>query len=344
LDSARNQIKDFFKNRGENLLITITTFCGLWWLLNRLRRWILRLNLFAQLSPAFGKLFSAAYNIFILIICLIVGLACLYFFNDWLLISLIVMILLLVAWTSRQYFPTFLQEIKLIVNLGTVREGERFIWNSVPWLVKDIGLSAILINENLQGGELRLPVRDLIDKHSRPVVEGEPWFPTKVKDWVILSDGSYGCVKHQTLEQVILRMKGDSLKFYSTIEFMNNSPLNISAGFRYCIELGMDYKVQDRIGEDIPRLIENGLKNILAKFFLGDSPDFTFLEVRFDNPATSSLNLMIIVHVDGKCADHYEENRREIQTALVQICNENNLTIPYSQLTVNMADNPPTPE
>jgi hypothetical protein len=344
LDSAKNQVKDFFKNRGKNLLITIATFCGLWWLLNRLRRWILRLNLFAQLSPAFGKLFSAAYNIFILIICLIVGLACLYFFNDWLLISLIVMILLLVAWTSRQYLPTFLQEIKLIVNLGTVREGERFIWNSVPWLVRDIGLSAILVNENLQGGELRLPVRDLIDKHSRPVVEGEPWFPTKVKDWVILNDGSYGCVKHQTLEQVVLRMKGDSLKFYSTIEFMNHSPLNISTGFRYCIELGLDYKVQGRIGEEIPTLIENGLKNILAKFFTGNSPDFTFLEVRFDNPAASSLNLMIIVHADGKCADRYEENRREIQTALVQICNENNLTIPFSQLTVNMADNSPTPE
>jgi hypothetical protein len=344
LDTAKNQVKDFLKNRGKNLLITITTFCGLWWLLNRLRRWILRLNLFAQLSPAFGKLFSAAYNIFILIICLIVGLACLYFFNDWLLISLIVMILLLVAWTSRQYLPTFLQEIKLIVNLGTVREGERFIWNNVPWLVRDIGLSAILVNENLQGGELRLPVRDLIDKHSRPVVEGEPWFPTKVKDWVILNDGSYGCVKHQTLEQVVLRMKGDSLKFYSTIEFMNHSPLNISAGFRYCIELGLDYKVQDRIGEEIPTLIENGLKNILAKFFTGDSPDFTFLEVRFDNPSASSLNLMIIIHADGKCADRYEENRREIQTALVQTCNENNLTIPFSQLTINMADNPPTPE
>jgi hypothetical protein len=342
LDSAKNQVKDFFKNRGKNLLITIATFCGLWWLLNRLRRWILRLNLFAQLSPAFGKLFSAAYNIFILIICLIVGLACLYFFNDWLLISLIVMVLILVAWTSRQYLPTFLQEIKLIVNLGTVREGERLIWNNVPWLVRDIGLSAILVNENLQGGELRLPVRDLIDKHSRPVVESEPWFPTKVKDWVILNDGSYGCVKHQTLEQVVLRMKGDSLKFYSTIEFMNHSPLNISAGFRYCIELGLDYKVQNRIGEEIPTLIENGLKNILAKYFTGDSPDLTFLEVRFDNPAASSLNLMIIVHADGKCAERYEENRREIQTALIQICNENNLTIPFSQLTVNMA--PPTPE
>ena len=338
IDSAKSQIKDFFKNRGKNLLITIATFCGLWWLLNRLRKWILRFNLFSQLSPAFGKLFSAAYNIFILIICLLVGMACLYFFNDWLLISLIVMVLILVAWTSRQYLPTFLQEIKLIVNLGTVREGERFIWNGVPWLVRDIGLSATLVNSYLEGGEIRLPVRDLIDKHSRPVVEGEPWFPTKTKDWVILNDGSYGWVKHQTLEQVILSLKGGSLKYYSTAEFLSQSPLNISTGFRYCIEFGLDYGVQSRICEEIPALIENGLKDSLAKFFEGPSPDFNFLEVRFDNPGASSLNLMIIIHADGKCADRHEENRREIQTALVQICNTNNLKIPFNQMTINMAD------
>lgn len=346
IDSAKNQIKDFFKNRGKNLLITIATFCGLWWLLNRLRKWVLQLNLFSQLSPAFGKLFSAAYNIFILIICLLVGMACLYFFNDWLLISLIVMVLILVAWTSRQYLPTFLQEIKLIVNLGTVREGERFIWNGVPWLVKDIGLSATLVNANLEGGEIRLPVRDLIDKHSRPVVEGEPWFPTKTKDWVILSDGSYGWVKHQTLEQVILSLKGDSLKYYSTADFLSQSPLNISTGFRYCIEFGLDYGVQSRICEEIPTLIESGLKNLLSKYFEGTAPDFNFIEVRFDNPGASSLNLMVVIHVDGKCADRHEENRREIQKALVQICNTNNLTIPFNQLTINMADgaqgsNPP---
>ncbi len=346
IDSAKNQIKDFFKNRGKNLLITIATFCGLWWLLNRLRKWVLRFNLFSQLSPAFGKLFSAAYNIFILIICLLVGMACLYFFNDWLLISLIVMVLILVAWTSRQYLPTFLQEIKLIVNLGTVREGERFIWNGVPWLVKDIGLSATLVNSDLEGGEIRLPVRDLIEKHSRPVVEGEPWFPTKTKDWVILNDGSYGWVKHQTLEQVILSLKGDSLKYYSTADFLSQSPLNISTGFRYCIEFGLDYGEQSRICEEIPMLIESGLKNLLSNYFEGTSPDFIFLEVSFDNPGASSLNLMVVIHANGKCADRHEENRREIQKALVQLCNANNLTIPFNQLTINMADgaqgsNPP---
>ena len=248
------------------------------------------------------------------------------------------MVLILVAWTSRQYIPTFLQEIKLIVNLGTVREGERMVWNGVPWLIKDIGLNATLSNENLEGGEIRLPVKDLIGKNSRPVVEGESWFPTKTKDWVILSDGSYGWIKHQTLEQVILSLKGDSLKFYSTEDFLSQSPLNISTGFRYCIEFGLDYEVQNRICDEIPRLFENRLKNILSNFFDGPSPDFSFLEVRFDNPGPSALNLMIVIHADGKCADRHEENRREIQTALVQISNENNLKIPFSQLTINMAD------
>ena len=53
---------------------------------------------------------------------------------------------------------------------------------------------------------------------------------------------------------------------------------------------------------------------------------------------------MIIIHVDEKYADRYEENRREIQTALIRIYNENNLSIPFSQLTINMAEHPPIPE
>ena len=86
------------------------------------------------------------------------------------------------------------------------------------------------------------------------------------------------------------------------------------------------------------------MKNILAKFFTGASPDFTFLEVRFDNPAASSLNLMIIIHADEKCTDRYEEDRRESQTALIRIYKENNLSIPFSQLTISMAENPSIPE
>ena len=112
------------------------------------------------------------------------------------------------------------------------------------------------------------------------------------------------------------------------------------------IEFDLDYGVQSRICEEIPTLIESGLKNLLSKYFEGISPGFNFLEVRFDNPGASSLNLMVVIHANGKCANRHEENRKEIQKALVQICNTNNLTIPFNQLTINMADgaqgsNPP---
>ena len=93
---------------------------------------------------------------------------------------------------------------------------------------------------------------------------------------------------------------------------------------------GFARKLKHWVGSD--------LKNLLFKFFEGTSSDFNFLEVRFDNPGASSLNLMVVIHLNGKCPDPHEENRREIQMALVQFCNTNNLTTPFNQLTINMAD------
>ncbi len=338
VDAATETIKDFVKNRGRNLLVTIAAFIGLWWVLSRLRKWILARKFLSSRTSSIGKLFSAAYNFVVLLFCLLVGLACLYFFNDWLLITLIIMGLFLLVWTSRQWIPKFLQEIRLIVNLGTVKENERLIWKGVPWLVEEIRLQATLINERLEGGELKLPLHELIGQHSRPVVDHEPWFPTRTGDWVILSDSSYGRVESQTMEQVVLKLKGGALKFYPTPDFLTLNPVNISNGFRYAIEFGLDYGVQERVIDALPRLFEEGLQKHLARHFEGSPPDFTFLEVSFDHAGSSSLNLMIIVHVDGRCAARFEENKREIQSVLVRICNENDLTIPFNRLTIDLAN------
>jgi hypothetical protein len=100
------------------------------------------------------------------------------------------------------------------------------------------------------------------------------------------------------------------------------------------IEFGLDYEVQSRICEAIPTLIRSGLKNLLFKSFEGTFPDFNFLEVRFDNPGAHSLNQMVVIHANGEYADCHAENRREIQKALVQLCNTNNLTTPFNQLTI----------
>jgi hypothetical protein len=337
VETATKTIKKFFQTRGRNLLVTILMFAGFWWVLSRLRRWILTRKFLTNRNSSIGKLFSAAYNVVVLLFCMFIGLACLYFFNDWLLITLIIMGIFFVLWTSRQWIPQFFDEIKLIVDLGTVREGQRLIWQGVPWLVKEIRLHATLVNDRLQGGEIILPLYQLIDMNSRPVVENEPWFPTRLNDWVLLGDDFYGKIEYQTMEQVVVNLKeGGALKYYKTEDFLAQNPVNISDGFEYSIEFGLDYEIQDRICDEIPVLFTTEIKRHLLLHFEGDDPNFYQLEVLLDNAGASSLNLVVEVYVHGRCAHLYEECRREIITTLVRICNEHNLGIPFNQLTVHL--------
>jgi small-conductance mechanosensitive channel len=336
VDSTTRMMKDFFRNRGRNLLATAGTFIGLWWILSRLRKWLVNNFVIKRLSPAFAKVFSAGYNAFVVVICFAASLACLYFFNDWLLLSLLAVSLLLAGWTSRHWIPRFLQEIKFVMNLGSVREDERFIWQGIPWRVKKIGLYTTLVNDSLEGGVIRLPVRNLFDQVSRQVVSSEPWFPSVKGDWVMLADTTYGQVQNQSMEQVIIKLKGDALKTYTVENYLAQTPLNISQGFRFSIEFGLDYSVQEKVCDEIPQLFDKGLRKKLQSHFAGEPPDFNFMEVKFDNAGNSSLNLMIVVHVDGRCAELYEELQREIQSALVSLCNENQLVIPFNRLTVDL--------
>jgi hypothetical protein len=153
---------------------------------------------------------------------------------------------------------------------------------------------------------------------------------------VILADTTYGQVQNQSMEQVIIKLKGDALKTYTVENYLAQTPLNISQGFRFSIEFGLDYSVQEKVCDEIPQLFDQGLRKKLQSHFEGEPPDFNFMEVKFDNAGNSSLNLMILVHVDGRCAEFYEELQREIQSALVSLCNENHLVIPFNRLTVDL--------
>lgn len=342
VDTLTKTMRHFFKRRGLNLLIAFLSFVTLWWVLIKLRSILIGTKRGARrgakLTPWVKKLMMTIYNIFVIIICLIVSMITLYLRNDWLLLSVIILFLVAVVWTSRQLIPKLFREVRLGLNLGTVKEGERLIWSGVPWYVSNIGLQVTLVNEHLEGGQINLPLRDLIDFHSRPVVESEPWFPTRVKDWVILSDGTYGAVENQTMEQVVLRLKGSALKFYATAEFLKMTPMNISKGFRYDIQFRMDYGTQSKICDELPQIFEDGLKKHMSAHYQEGSPDFLKTEATFDSAGTSSLNLRIIIHVDGRRAELYEELQREVQTTLVRICNENGLVIPFTQLTLNLSE------
>jgi len=337
-DTTTNAIRDFFKHRGLNLLIAFMIFAALWYIFSKFRLLILGERSLINVPSWMKKVLATAYNIVVIIFCVLSSLVALYLLNDWLLLSVVILFLVAVVWASRQFIPKLFQEVRLALNLGTVKENERLIWKGVPWHIQSIGLQAILVNDRLEGSHIQLPVGELVGKHSRPTVENEPWFPTECGDWVFLDDATYGKVEHQTMEQVVLRLKGETLKYFSTPEFLAKTPMNISQGFRYDIDFGLDYKLQSKICDEIPKLFEDGLRQHMQQHFQKESPNFTHLEVSFNNAGSSSLNLKIILHVDGRCAGQYEEIQREVQTTLVRICNENQLTIPFTQLTVNLSD------
>jgi len=330
--------QSFFKHRGLNLLITIALFLGLWFILSKLRIFIIGPKSIFKVPVWMKKVLATAYSILVLIICVISSLVALYLLNDWLLLSVIILFIAALAWASRQFIPRMFMEVRLALNLGTVKENERLIWNGVPWEVKSIGLQAVLENPLLDGGTVYLPVGELIGKYSRPLVENEPWFPTRLGEWVFLSDGTYGKIENQTVEQVVLRLKGGTHKFYSTPGFLTQTPMNLTHGFRFDLEFALDYGLQSRICDEVPSIFEKGIRKHLDFRFAGDNPEFQFLDVSFDQAASSSLNLKIIINVHGRCAEDYGEIQREIQTALVRVCNENEFVIPFTQLTVNLAE------
>ena len=337
-DFIAESFGEFFKVRGRNLLVAFSTFFGLWWGLNKILSIInSKTRLLKRFNPQLRKVMTAASNVLILGIAIFAGLISLYLQDDWLLLSIIILTLFAVAWSSRQMIPEVLKEIRLILDLSTVREGERLVWKGVPFLVKDIGLYATLVNTRLSGGVIKLPVGELIGQHSRPAVKDEPWFPTKTNDWVKLSDDTFGQVVTQTVEQVVLKHRG-SMKYYPTSEFLNLHPINLSTGYTIMMEFGLDYGIQSRICDEIPKLFKEGLRKHLAVHFEKDPPDFQEVHVHFDNAGASSLNLLIVMKVDGRCAEDYFPFKWAISNTLVRICNENDLVIPFSQLTVSLAD------
>lgn len=338
LDVLTETIAKFFRERGRNLAVALTTFIFLWWFLLKIYHFMNYYPFFLnKLNPQLRKLIKTAANLFIFSICGFASLISLYLLDDWLLLSMSILILIAIAWTSRQLVPTFFKELRMIMNLGTVREGERMIWKGVPWLVKEIGFFVTLVNERLEGGIIRMPVSELIGQHSRPVVENEPWFPTQKNDYVILNDDTYGRIESQTMEMVTLYRLG-SFKYYPTTEFIALTPLNLSSGYRLVTNFGLDYGVQSRICDELIKTFEQGLKFHLQDNMEKTPPEVTAVHVHFDSAGESSLNLIIIVGVDGKYADDYYPLKWKINNSLVKICNENNLVIPFNQLTISLSE------
>lgn len=257
----------------------------------------------------------------------------LYLRGDWVLLGFIMVFLAAACWGLSQSLPKQIQTIKILMNVGTVREGERVFYQGIPWIVESLNVFAVFKNPRLKGGSIKLPINMILDLVSRQYDPTEEWFPTEDGDYVFLSDGTYGQVISQSPESVIIRTQC-SHKTYATSSFVSLNPRNISRGFAIYETLGISYKCQSEATSPIPKVTENYIKQKIESESWNKS--ITSVDCSFDSIGDSSLNLKIIVICSGDLADRYFNLKRHVQSLLVEICTEQCWTIPFQTTTLDI--------
>lgn len=333
LESFQSVMQMFFKSRGRNFLLAVVAFGLVLFLCRYLYRLLSRFSplhradertFYARLTDLvyYGFTFAAATGATLLV---------LYAAGDWVLLSIAFLFLIGLIWTARQTLPRFWTEAKFLLNLGTVREGERVVYQGVPWRVQVLNFNTELINPLLTGGTLRLPLKVLMGLTSRPYAPEEPWFPCREKEWVLLADGTLGRVLVQTPEMVELTLLGGSRKTYPTAEFLKENPNNLSAGFRVTVTFSLDPRHQSMSTREIPRRLQEKLQEELNK--KSYAKDLLAVKVDFKEAQPTSLDFAILVDFAGKAARHYDHLTRAIPMIAVEACSDEGWVLPFPQLT-----------
>jgi len=329
----------FFKSRGMNLLFAVLAgFIG-FFAIRKIYSWLRRISpVHKKDKNNFTSRISDILAMALAIIVSIGGVILVFYTRgDWLLLTLVVIFLIGVAWAGKTAVPPYLNQIKMILNLGSVREGERVIFEGLPWKVSKLGFYTTFTNSRLDGGKLRVPIRNVMEMISRPIAPKEVWFPTETDDWVKLSDDTYGKTIIQTPEQVVVLRLGGSMKTYPTIDFLSLSPENLSHGFRITVVFGIDYMHQADCTTTIPEIFQTALNAALLKEHGRDS--VRSVKVEFASASASSLDYEILADFDGSLASRLNPIRRKIQSVCVDVCNENGWVIPFTQITVHQSEN-----
>ena len=334
IESSKISVKRFFKTRGLFIFIAVVT-CTLIILVLRLAygmlaRWVPGHG--SRYRPFHIRVMELVFRVLTAMAALLALVLVFYFFEDWVLLSLTIIFILGLGWTAKTTLPRFLQQSRLMLNIGAVREGERIWYQGVPWRVARIHMFSTLENPDL-GQSLRVPIETLMDLSSRPSQPHERYFPCRLNDWVILADDTRGCVVSLSHETVDLVLRGGARKTYLTGDFLSQSPLNLSTNFRLKEAFGIGYQHQDAAVGQVPEILEAHLRKRLEEE--GHGAELLNLRVEFARANDSSLDLMVIADFKGELAHLYNRLRRAIQRWCVEACTQNDWEIPYPQMVVH---------
>ncbi len=334
LQSSGNSVREFFRDRGRYLLIAVLAFGTIllaFRLLARLLFFVIpgarkeQRPIHVRILDIFLQIFSVVAAVFGLIFVL-------YTAEDWLLLSATIILFLGLAWTVRQTLPKMWQQVRLVLNMGSIREGERVIYGGVPWKVEAINVFCKLYNPAL-AMHLRVPIENMLGLVSRPYHIDEPWFPCKKGDWVAIDGKPFAKVASLSHEQVELVELGGRRTVYQTGDFLGKSPANLSRNFSLRVVFGLSYDLQAGITTTVLETMKTFLQKKLEEN--GYAEHCLSLAVDFLQAGPSSLDVAVLADFKGEQAPAYRRIERALNKWCVDCCNANNWEIPFPQLTVH---------
>lgn len=338
LDSAGSVISKFFRSKGMHLLVAFATFLGVFVTLRFVHRKLVEPIRTRRGVSFYARLTNVLFNAFVVLASVFAMILALFSVSDWILLVLVLIFLFGIGWTSVNLLPQFFEQVRILLNLGSVRENERLIHNGLPWRVDSLRLYTVLRNPALTGGLMRIPVQDLASMRSRPYGADEPWFPCDEGDWVRLDDGVRGRVLSQTPDMVDLKLPGGGTKAYQTASFLGLNPQNLSRGYRARIVFGIDYQHQAVCTDDVPPIMARAIRRGLLE--LVDESDIVKITVEFREAGASSLDYEVQADMAGSADARYEDIHRALARILVDVCNEHDWVIPFTQVTLHNAPSP----
>ncbi|NJN46528.1 MAG: hypothetical protein HC808_08675 [Candidatus Competibacteraceae bacterium] len=148
LEAVQIAFNDFLRGRGLTLGLAMLALITVW-LFMRTLLWVHekagnRRNQKQRIKKA--RLIRYSYRLLTGVFAVFAVLIVFYLRSDLLLLVLAILALVVLGLGLRQTLPRYLTEIRLLLDVGPVRTGERVIYNGVPLQVKSINVYSVLRN------------------------------------------------------------------------------------------------------------------------------------------------------------------------------------------------------
>lgn len=334
-EKLKSGLIGFISGRGLTLLIAAAAALVVWYAAKFITKLLMARGSgeAAKTYRTRQRLVQYGFNVLTFLLMTIAVIVVFYIRGDVLLLGLSFLIAGAMVLGLRNTIPRFISEAKLLLNLGSIREDERVVYNGLPFKVASLNMYSILKNPELTG-VVRLPLESMMGMISRPSAK-EVWFPASKGDYILLSDGKLLEVIGLTTELIQLQNLVGTKTSIPAADFYNMTFDNLSRGDKFSIvgTFGVGYTHQSISNDNIPTTLQKAVADALANTDIAEHVESVAVELK--EAGASSLDYWVCVTMSTAAVRSYFKINRIVQQTCVAVCTRENWDIPFPQLTIH---------